>query len=151
MPDILANGGGVVADYFEWVQNRAGLRLDRARSSRSACARFMTEAWHEVSRARSSEHDVRLRMAAHMLAVQRVGQGRPRCAGSTPSYCSKSLTSSPADIDTPSAAPASRKPYWKKMCTPIRAGLPPGIGSGTAAVPPALARTGRKLAPGSPG
>jgi glutamate dehydrogenase (NAD(P)+) len=70
IPDILANAGGVVADYFEWVQNRQGMSwLDVVFSKR--LRRFMTEAWEAVVRIQE-EHDVRLRMAANMLAVERV-------------------------------------------------------------------------------
>lgn len=70
VPDILANAGGVVVHYFEWVQNRMGYQwLDAVVSKR--LRRFMTEAWHAVV-AVGTEHNVRLRAAAHMLAVQRV-------------------------------------------------------------------------------
>ena len=36
VPDILANGGGVVVSYFEWIQNRTGWQFGR--SSRRDCA-----------------------------------------------------------------------------------------------------------------
>ena len=70
VPDILANAGGIVVGYFEWVQNRQGFAwqeevvLKRLR-------RFMAEAWQAVVRVQT-EHQVRLRTAANMLAVQRV-------------------------------------------------------------------------------
>jgi glutamate dehydrogenase (NAD(P)+) len=72
VPDILANGGGAVLSYFEWVQNRTGLFwiedvVDKRQS------RFMREAWVAV-RAVQDEHGVSLRMAANMLAVQRVAE-----------------------------------------------------------------------------
>jgi glutamate dehydrogenase (NAD(P)+) len=72
VPDILANAGGVLADYFEWVQNRQGLAWQRD-SLAKRLARFMSEAWHEVLEV-EGQHGVRLRMAAHMLAVQRVAK-----------------------------------------------------------------------------
>ncbi len=72
VPDILANAGGVVADYFEWVQNRQGLSW-LAEVLRKRLARFMTEAWNEVLEV-EARYKVRLRMAAHMLAVQRVAK-----------------------------------------------------------------------------
>ncbi|QDU68918.1 Glu/Leu/Phe/Val family dehydrogenase [Engelhardtia mirabilis] len=70
VPDILANAGSVVSNYFEWVQNRQGyswiedLVVKRQR-------RFMTEAWRNVVEYKGT-YGVRMRMAAHMLAVQRV-------------------------------------------------------------------------------
>ncbi len=72
VPDILANAGGVLADYFEWVQNRQGLAWQRDVLVKRL-ARFMTEAWHEVLEM-ESQHAGRLRMVAHMLAVQRVAK-----------------------------------------------------------------------------
>lgn len=72
VPDILATGGGAVVNYFEWVQNRAGY-VWLAEIVQSRLGRFMDEAWTEV-RGLAVEHDVPLRMAAHMLAVRRVAQ-----------------------------------------------------------------------------
>lgn len=70
VPDILANGGGVVVNYFEWVQNRMGYSwLEAVVSTR--LRRFMTEAWEAVVQVKI-EREVRLRTAANMLAVQRV-------------------------------------------------------------------------------
>ena len=72
VPDILANAGGVLANYFEWVQNRQGMSwLDAVLHKR--LTRFMTEAWNSVADVQE-EHGVRLRMAANMLAVDRVSQ-----------------------------------------------------------------------------
>jgi glutamate dehydrogenase (NAD(P)+) len=72
VPDILANAGGVLADYFEWVQNRQGLTwLPDVLKKR--LGRFMTEAWNEVVEVKE-RHSVRTRQAAHMLAVQRIAQ-----------------------------------------------------------------------------
>lgn len=70
VPDILANAGGVVIDYFEWVQNRQGLSWIRPVITKRL-TRFMGEAWHAVSDFQM-HYGVRMRMAAHMLAVQRV-------------------------------------------------------------------------------
>ena len=72
VPDILANAGGVVADYFEWVQNRQGFSwIDAVLHKR--LNRFMTEAWKSVSDVQL-RYGVRMRMAANMLAVERVAQ-----------------------------------------------------------------------------
>ena len=70
IPDILANAGSAVADYFEWVQNRQGMSwLEVVFAKR--LRRFMTEAFDSVIDLQD-EHDVSLRMAANMLAVDRV-------------------------------------------------------------------------------
>ena len=72
VPDILANAGGVVVDYFEWVQNRQGLAwIEPVVHKR--LTRFMSEAWHEVSEVQM-RYGVRMRMAANMLAVERVAK-----------------------------------------------------------------------------
>lgn len=70
VPDILANGGGVVMSYFEWVQNRMGYAWIHPVINKRL-RRFMTEAWNSCVR-RTDERKVRLRMAAGMLAVERV-------------------------------------------------------------------------------
>lgn len=78
IPDILANGGGTVVHYFEWVQNRAG-RSWIMPVVEKRLRRFMTEAWNEVRRIHVDQ-DVPLRMAANILAVRRVS-GADRLRG----------------------------------------------------------------------
>jgi len=70
VPDILANAGGIVVGYFEWVQNRQGFTWQDEAVLRRL-RRFMTEAWEAVVRLQD-ERRVRLRTAANMLAVSRV-------------------------------------------------------------------------------
>lgn len=70
VPDILSNGGGVVVSYLEWVQNRTGFYwaeevIDKRLN------RLMREAWEAVLR-KQETFDTSLRMAANLLAVQRV-------------------------------------------------------------------------------
>jgi len=72
VPDILATGGGAVVNYFEWVQNRAGYSW-QPKVVQQRLEHFMDEAWAEVH-GLATEHDARLRMAAHMVAVRRVAQ-----------------------------------------------------------------------------
>lgn len=72
VPDILANAGGVVVHYFEWVQNRMGNAwLEEVVDRR--LTRFMREAWQAVADM-AKERQVRLRLAANMQAVSRVAE-----------------------------------------------------------------------------
>jgi glutamate dehydrogenase (NAD(P)+) len=70
VPDILANGGGVVLSYFEWVQSRTGLAwIEPVVQQR--LGRFMREAWDAVVQT-GDEFDCSLRKGANILAVRRV-------------------------------------------------------------------------------
>jgi glutamate dehydrogenase (NAD(P)+) len=70
LPDILANAGGVTASYFEWVQDRMGYFWNEAEVNRRLDL-IMTEGFHDVI-AYASEHNVNNRIAAYMLAIDRV-------------------------------------------------------------------------------
>jgi glutamate dehydrogenase (NAD(P)+) len=70
VPDILANAGGVTASYFEWVQDRQGyfwpepLITERLET-------ILRSSFDDVVRY-SEAHDVNNRIAAYMLAIDRV-------------------------------------------------------------------------------
>lgn len=70
VPDILANAGGVTVSYFEWVQNRIGYKWDLERINRR-CDRSMTNAFNSVFEV-SQKHKVSLRLAAYILAIDKV-------------------------------------------------------------------------------
>jgi len=81
VPDILANAGGVVVSYFEWVQDLQCFFWDEAEVNANL-ERIMTRSFEEVW-AFSEKMDVPLRLGAYMLAVDRVA-GAVQCRGVFP-------------------------------------------------------------------
>jgi glutamate dehydrogenase (NAD(P)+) len=70
MPDILANAGGVTASYFEWVQDRQGYFWKESVVNEQL-EQIMVAAFDDVVRY-SETHNVNNRIAAYMLAIDRV-------------------------------------------------------------------------------
>ena len=72
LPDVLANAGGVIVSYFEWVQGLQEYfwREDEVNAKlHDIVARAFEEAWQARDR-----YDTSLRMASYGLAVQRVAE-----------------------------------------------------------------------------
>ena len=70
VPDLLANAGGVVVSYLEWVQNLQHFSWDEP-AINDRLAQTMRRAYGEVE-ARSEADDVSLRVAAFELGIERV-------------------------------------------------------------------------------
>ena len=72
VPDILANAGGVVVSYFEWVQSRAGFYWELEEVERRLEI-YMRRAMDLVL-STAKTYDCTAREAAFIVAVQRVSQ-----------------------------------------------------------------------------
>jgi len=72
LPDILANAGGVIVSYFEWVQDLQNFFWTEAEVNQKL-REMMTRGYREVFQM-SAKEKVGMRLAAQMIGVSRVAQ-----------------------------------------------------------------------------
>jgi len=72
VPDILANAGGVIVSYFEWVQDLQAFFWDEDEIFHQL-RRILIRSYDATLRA-AEDHDVNMRMAAQIVAIQRVAE-----------------------------------------------------------------------------
>ncbi|MBL4846442.1 MAG: glutamate dehydrogenase [Planctomycetes bacterium] len=72
LPDVLANAGGIIVSYFEWVQNIQQFRWDLD-DIRSRLDNFMSRAAKTVFDL-AEKKEIPVRTAAYIVAIGRVGK-----------------------------------------------------------------------------
>lgn len=72
IPDILANSGGVIVSYFEWVQDRIGYFWDED-DVNHRLNRMMTEAFDSVYNT-AVEYNTSFRLGAYIHAIDKVSR-----------------------------------------------------------------------------
>jgi glutamate dehydrogenase (NAD(P)+) len=72
IPDILANSGGVIVSYFEWVQDRIGYFWEED-DVNNRLNRMMREAFENVYNT-AVKYDTTLRLGAYVYAIEKVAE-----------------------------------------------------------------------------
>jgi glutamate dehydrogenase (NAD(P)+) len=74
LPDVLANAGGVIVSYFEWVQNIQELTWEEDQIN-DTLKKIMVRSFGQVLDI-VKEHQVSFRIAAYMLAVSKLAKAK---------------------------------------------------------------------------
>ena len=70
IPDVMANAGGVIGSYFEWVQNLQHFQWDE-REFNDKLGGVIRKAYRDVA-ARAKEERISLRESAYLVGIERV-------------------------------------------------------------------------------
>jgi glutamate dehydrogenase/leucine dehydrogenase len=70
VPDVLANSGGVIVSYYEWVQNTNRYYWDKSRVRDELSSKIET-CYQNVSQT-AKDYDVTMRKAAYIIGIKRI-------------------------------------------------------------------------------